>query len=108
MRLPCFADFKGPSPPLTMTARQKIWRFLRHYLYGLFVKSFTGAVSAMDATIGLAVGSAVTASVEVPTWKTAVAVFATTFGRSALRYFVENPIPPALPDSTPPFPKPIP
>lgn len=83
---------------------KKIKHFLAHYLFGLFSKSFTGGIVAVDAFIGLAVGSAATTDIAKPNWQAAAAVFGVSFVRSALAYFRDNPLPTELPDDCPPKP----
>src|SRR6266700_617427 len=81
-------------------ARKTIWSFIKHYVYGLFAKSFNGGISAMDAFIGLSVGAAVTSDITKPNWQAAAAVFVVSFARSGLMYFKDNPLPAKLPDVT--------
>lgn len=81
-------------------ARRTIWTYVKHYCYGLFAKSFNGGISAVDAGIGLAVGSVVSNTVQVPNWQMLASVFLVSFGRSALMYFRDHPIPEKLPDTT--------
>jgi hypothetical protein len=83
---------------------QRVWRYIAHYLYGLFAKSWNSSVGAVDAFIGLAVGAAVTSQIQAIDWRGALAVFGTTWVRAALLYFKENPIPEQFPGAThPPF-----
>lgn len=92
----------------------KIRRWARHYFYGLFAQSWNTSISAVDAFIGLAVGAAVSVDVHAINWKGALAVFATTYVRTALQYFRDNPLPKQLPageelgpESFPPLPRPV-
>lgn len=94
-----------PIPMPFHKARKTIWRWAKHYFYGMFVKSFTSAITAVDSVIGTAVGAAVTTDISKPNWQLALAVFGTTFLRSCFAYFKDNPLPAQLPDDTnPPFP----
>lgn len=88
----------------TKRVSRSIWRWIMHYIYGMFSKSFNSAIIAMDAVIGLAVGAAASADVAKPNWKVAVSVFGVTFLRSCLMYFRDNPLPERLPETQPPFP----
>lgn len=92
-----------PEPVRTLARRVK--RYLAHYFYGLFAKSWNSSIGAVDAFIGLAVGAAVTTSVQAIDWRGTLAVFCTTWLRSALMYFKDHPIPETiqLPETTPPF-----
>ncbi len=83
----------------------QVKRYAKHYLYGLFAKSWNGAWSAADAAFGLAAGAMVSSAIDFPTWQGIAAVFITTFLRNALSYFAKNPLPEKLPNTTePPFP----
>lgn len=75
------------------SARKTAGHYIAHYLYGLFANSFNGGISAMDAVIGLAVGSTMVDDIHAINWKGAAAVFLVTCARSAIRYFKDNPIP---------------
>ena len=77
-----------------------IRRWIAHYFFGLFAKSFNGATVALDGFLGLAAGAAVSESVVKPNWQVAAAIFATAFVRNALLYFKEHPIPEKLPEQT--------
>ena len=93
--------------PGTRKATKTIGRWLAHYFYGMFAKSFNSGITAMDAVIGLAVGAIVSVDVPKPNWQAAVAVFGVVFLRSCVMYFKDHPIPEKLPDGTqslPPFP----
>lgn len=72
---------------------KKTKRYLLHYFYGLFTKSWQNSISAVDAFTGLAAGAAVSTEIHAINWKGAVAVFAVTWVRSCLQYFKENPFP---------------
>lgn len=85
--------------------RNQIQRYLRHYLYGLLAKMWNNSITAADDFIGLAVGAAISSSIHAIDWRGAAAVFATTAVRSALQYFRDNPLPPKLPETEPPFPR---
>ena len=83
----------------------EIRRYIRHYAYGLFAKSWNGAWSAVECAFGLAAGAMVTATIDFPTWQGVLAVFITTFLRNAITYFAKNPIPRNSPPTPPrPFP----
>lgn len=81
----------------------QVKRYAKHYLYGLFAKSWNGAWSAADAAFGLAAGAMVTSAIDFPTWQGIAAVFITTFVRNALGYFAKNPLPEKLGPTKPPF-----
>lgn len=81
---------------------RNLWRCVLHYLYGMFARQWNSSISAADAFVGLAVGSAVSPSISAINWQGALAVFATTWFRSTLQYFRDNPLPEKLPpDSAP-------
>lgn len=86
-----------PTPILTAWAALRRW--LAHYFYGLFAFSFNNATTTLDGIVGLAVGAAVTSEISAPTWKTGAAIFFTTFVRSAVTYFAQNPLPKSLPSA---------
>lgn len=91
--------------PGTQRMGRTIWRWLAHYFYGMFAKSFNSGMVAIDSVVGLAVGAAATTDIAKPNWQAAVAVFGVTFARSCLAYFKDNPIPEKLPETHPPFPQ---
>ncbi len=81
-----------------------IRRFLRHYFYGLFARSWNNAWSAVDAGLGLGAAAAVSDRIDLHTWGIGVAfIFGSTFIRSAVTYFAKNPLPEKLPPTKPPF-----
>ena len=81
-----------------------IRRWLAHYAYALFAKSFNGATVALDGFLGLAAGATVSESIAKPNWQVAAAIFCTAFVRNALLYLKENPLPAKLPtETTAPF-----
>lgn len=84
-------------------AGRTLKRWLAHYLYGLFARSWNSSITSVDAFIGLAVGAAVTAQVQAIDWKGTLAVFATSWARSALMYFKDHPLPEQLPETVAPF-----
>lgn len=83
-------------------ASSKIWRFVKHYLYGMFAKSFNGATSAMDGFLGLAGGAALTEQITKPNWQAGAAIFGAAFLRNAIQWCKDNPLP-AQWDSSSPF-----
>lgn len=92
--------------PKTKQAGRTIGRWAKHYFYGMFSKGFTSGITAVDGAIGLAVGAAISDNVEKPTAAALLSIFVTSFGRSCLMWFKDNPIPEKLPESTistPPF-----
>lgn len=85
--------------PIKRVSRH-IWRYVLHYLYGLFARSWNSSIGAVDAFIGLAVGAAVSTEIHAIDWRGALAVFCTTWLRAALLYFKDHPIPEQLPAET--------
>lgn len=81
-----------------------IKRWAAHYAYGLFAKSFNGAIAGVYGFLGLAGGSALDPEhVSAPSWRTALYIFGVSFVLSALGYFKDNPLPSRLPQTTAPF-----
>ncbi len=77
--------------------KSTIWKWSRHYMYGCFAKSWSGAFSGVDAYLGIAVGAAMSPEViQAPNWEMIWYVFGVKFLHSAIRYFHENPLPPAF------------
>jgi hypothetical protein len=71
-----------------------IRRWVLHYAYGCFAKSWNGAIAAAYAFIGQALGSVMDPTyIQVPTWRTAAYVFGVTFAITAMGYFKDNPLP---------------
>lgn len=94
-------NMQSAFSPGTVRITKTIWRYVAHYVYGMFAKSFNSGITAVDAAIGLAVGAAVTSEVSKPTFLAVLSIFGTTFGRSCLMYFRDHPIPEKLPDAVP-------
>lgn len=84
--------------------RSGIWRWLKHFAYGLFAKSWNGAINGVYGFVGIATGSALNPEkVQAPNWEMAAYIFGTAFAISAIGYFKDNPFPERLPESQPPF-----
>lgn len=84
--------------------RHSVWIAIKHYAYGLFSKSFNGAIAAVYAFVGQAVGAGLDpAHFNIPDWRTIAYTFCVVFSISALGYFKDNPLPDKLPETTPPF-----
>lgn len=80
---------------------------MKHYAYGCTAKSWNGAIAAVYAFIGQAVGAGVDpAHFAIPSWRTAAYTFAVVFAIQVIGYFKDHPLPEKLPDTTPPFPTP--
>lgn len=92
-----------------ITVRRSIWAAIKHYAYGCFAKSWNGAIAAVYAFIGQAVGAGLDpASFNVPGWKTVIYTFAVVFTIQVIGYFKDNPLPDHLPDTSSPFTSPAP
>jgi hypothetical protein len=62
--------------------RSTLGRWLKHYLYGLFAKSWNGAIASVYGFIGVATGSALDPqAIQVPNWKMGAYIFAASFAR---------------------------
>lgn len=98
--------------PGTRKACKTVKRYIAHYFYGMFAKSFNSGILAVDAAIGLAVGASVSPEVAKPTLLAILSIFGVSYGRSCLMWFKDHPIPEKLPDeffeSKPPFHPPDP
>lgn len=79
--------------------KSKAWKWAKHYLYGLLVKSWNSSIKSVDAFMGVAVGAAVNPDqIQAPNWTMAAYIFGTVYVRSVVSYFAENPIPVSLAD----------
>lgn len=88
-----------------MKPRNKIWRAVKFYLYGCFAKSWNGALVAVYALIGQAVGAGLDpANFNIPDWRTFAYTFAVVFSVQALGYLKDHPLPDKLAETEPPFP----
>lgn len=75
-----------------------------HYLYACFAKSWNGALVAIYAMIGQAVGAGLDPGhFNIPDWRTFAYTFAVVFSVQALGFLKDNPLPDKLPDTNPPF-----
>lgn len=84
--------------------RSLIWSAVKHYAWGCFAKSWNGAIAAVYAFIGQAVGAGIDpANFNIPTWRTAAYTFGVVFCVQVIGYFKDNPLPAKLPDTEPPF-----
>lgn len=82
--------------------RSDVWRWLKHYFYGLFAKSWNGAVNGVYGFVGVATGAALNPqAIQAPNWQMAAYVFGVSFAISAIGYFKDNPLPPSLGMETP-------
>lgn len=89
---------------MTAMARQSIWNAVKHYAYGCFAKSWNGAIAAVYAFVGQAVGAGLDpAHFNIPGWRTASYTFAVVFSIQVIGYFKDNPLPDKLPVTEPPF-----
>jgi hypothetical protein len=84
--------------------RSSIWAAVKHYAWGCFAKSWNGAIAAVYAFIGQAVGAGLDpANFSIPSWRTAAYTFAVVFSIQVIGYFKDNPLPDKLPDTPSPF-----
>lgn len=82
--------------------RSDVWRWIKHYAYGCFAKSWNGAVAAAYSFIGVATGSALSPqTIQTPNWTMMGYVFGVSFAISAIGYFKDNPLPPTIGTNTP-------
>lgn len=89
---------------MTLYARSSIWSAVKHYAYGLFAKSWNGAIVSAWAFVGQATGAGLDpAHFNIPDWRTLAYTFAVVAGIQALGYFKDHPLPDKLPESQPPF-----
>lgn len=87
--------------------QNKIASAVKHYAWGCFAKSWNGAIAAIYSFLGLATGAAFDPEhFDAPGWRTLAWTFLVAFGVSVIGYFKDHPLPPALPDTEPPFPPP--
>ncbi len=93
-----------------LTNWDKIRTTVLHYIWGAYANGFNGAVTALYAFVGLAVGSTMDPSkIPPPSWHTLGFVFSVRFGLDVLGYFKAHPLPetfPSLEDDFPPLPLP--
>ena len=74
--------------------RQSILSAIQHYAWGCFAKSWNGAIAAVYAFIGQAVGAGIDpANFAIPTWRTAAYTFAVVFTVQIIGYFKDHPLP---------------
>lgn len=77
---------------------QKFKSTALHYLWGAYANGFNGAVTAVYAVIGTALGSAVVPSkIPPPNWQLLVSVFVARFALDVLGYFKAHPLPETFP-----------
>ena len=90
-----------------MTARavrSDIWKWVKHFFYGAFAKSWNGAIAGVYGFVGVATGSALDPQkIQAPNWEMILYIFGVSFAISAIGYFKDHPLPPSL-GSPPPFP----
>lgn len=88
--------------------KSDVWRWVKHFFYGCFAKSWNGAIAATYGFVGVATGSALNPEkIQVPNWEMLGYIFSVSFAISALGFFKDNPLPPSLgsgPNETHPMP----
>jgi hypothetical protein len=82
--------------------KYNVLRYIKHYVYALFAKSWNSSVKAVDAFMGIAVGASLNPEqIQAPNWTMAAYIFGVVYARSVVSYLAENPIPTTLETSTP-------
>jgi hypothetical protein len=81
--------------------REKLSRLFWHYCWGAFSNGTNGANVSLKAFVGVAVGASASAqTVQTPNADMVLYIFGTAFALNALDWFIKNPLPTNLIETT--------